>query len=379
MTYDASHIQVLEGLEAVRKRPGMYIGSTGERGLRYLVFEVVERAAHEILSGRASRMEVTLLPGGGVRVADDGTGVRVDGFDLPLTVLTACHGGPGRHDVTAGFHGVGLSVVNALSSRMRAEVRQDGVSTVWEYARGVAATQPTPPAPEPKRGNGNGTTFWFWPDPEIFETTDQSFAALAERFRELAFLNRPLDISLIDEREPAEPTPVRFRFPGGVRDFVAYLDGEPSAPDIVGFDLDDPDMEGEMEIAWRWTASSTEQIRSFANSQTTHGGTHERGFRDGMADAINAYARERQLLAETDSDLGDDPIGEGLIAVVAVRLDHPQLQGCLRDTLGNGPVRARVRAAVREHLSRWLGDHPEQADALISRMVARTIYFPFGK
>lgn len=350
----------------------MYIGSTGERGLRYLVFEIVERAAHEILVGRASRVEVTLMPGGGVRVADDGTGVSIDGFDVPLTVLTACYGGPGRHDVTAGIHGVGLAVVNALSSRMRAEVRQDGVSTVWEYARGVAVAQPTAPEPTTESGSGSGTTFSFWPDPEIFQTTEQSFEALADRFRELAFLNRALDISLIDEREPAEPASVRFRFPDGVRGFVAYLDGESSGSDIVGFEQDDPDMEGEMEIAWRWTASSMERIRSFANSWTTHGGTHERGFRDGTADAINTYAREQQLLAETDSDLGDSQIGEGLLAVVAVRLDHPELQGSSRGILSNGHVGARVREAVREHLSRWLDAHPDQAHALISRMVART-------
>lgn len=368
MTYDASHIHVLEGLEPVRKRPGMYIGSTDERGLRHLVLEIVERAAHEILAGRASRVEVTLMPGGGVCVADDGSGVLTDDFDVPLTLLTACYGGPGRHDVTAGFHGVGLAVVNALSSRMTAEVRQDGVSTSWEYARGVAVTPTT--APEPR--TGSGTTFMFWPDPEIFKTMDQSFEALADRFRELAFLNRALDISLIDERDPAEPLTMRYRFPDGVRDFVAYLDGESPTPDIIGFELDDPDMEGEMEVAWRWTASSEEQVRSFANSRPTHGGTHERGFRDGLADAINVYARDQRLLSQTDVDLRDDQIGEGLIAVVAVRLDHPELQGCLRDVLGNGPVRTRVREAVREHLSRWLEGHPNEAQALISRMVART-------
>jgi DNA gyrase/topoisomerase IV subunit B len=369
MTYDASHIQVLEGLEAVRKRPGMYIGSTGERGLRHLVLEIIERAAHEILTGRASRIEVTLMPGGGVRVADDGTGVLTDGFDVPLTRLMACYAGRGRHDVTAGFHGVGLAVVNALSSRMTAEVRQDGAGTVWEYARGVAVTRAT--GPQQATGSGGGTTFMFWPDPDIFETTEQSFAALTERFRELAFLNRPLDISLIDERDPAKPSAVRFRSPDGVRDFVAYLDDEPSGSDIVGFELDDPNMEGEMEIAWRWTESSVEQIRSFANSWATHGGTHERGFRNGIADAVNAYAREQRLLAETDPDLGDNRIGEGLIAVVAARLDHPVLQGSCRDVLGNGSVRACVRQAVREHLSGWLEAHPEQAVVLISRMVAR--------
>ena len=367
MTYDASDITVLEGLEAVRKRPGMYVGSTDERGLRNLVLEIVERAAHEILAGRASRVEVTLMPGGGVCVADDGTGVVADGFDIPLTVLTACYGGSTRHDVTAGFHGVGLAVVNALSTRMTAEVRQDGVSTVWEYARGVAVT----PGAATEPTTGSGTTFTFWPDPEIFETTEQSFEALADHFRELAFLNRTRDISLVDERESAEPASVRFRFPGGVRDFVAYLDGEPAAPDIIGFELDDPDMEGEMEVAWRWTASSEERIRSCANSLTTRGGTHERGFRNGLSDAINAYARQQRLLSDADSDLGDDRIGEGLLAVVAVRLDHPELQGSLRDVLGNSPVRACVREAVREHLSRWLDGHPEQAEALISGMVAR--------
>ncbi len=367
MTYDASNIQVLEELEAVRKRPSMCIGSTDERGLRHLVLEIVERAAHEILAGRASRVEVTLMPHGGVGVADDGTGVLTDGFDVPLTRLTACYGGRGRHDVTAGFHGVGLSVVNALSSRMTAEVRQDGVSTVWEYARGVAVTPAT--APEPT--TGSGTAFMFWPDSEVFKTMEQSLEALADRFRELAFLNRTLDISLIDERDPAEPTSMRFRFPDGVRDFVAYLDGEPSAPDIVGFELDNPGMEGEMEIAWRWTDSPEERIHSFVNSWTTHGGTHERGLRDGIADAMNAYAREQRLLPKTDSDLDDNRIGEGMTAVVAVRLDHPELQGSTRGVLGNGPVRTCVREAVREHLRGWLDGRPEQAGALISRMVAR--------
>ncbi|MFH9355683.1 ATP-binding protein [Kitasatospora sp. NPDC017646] len=374
--YDASQIQVLEGWEAIRKRPGMYIGSTGERGMRHLVFEVADRAVNEVLAGHASRVDITLTPDGGVCVTDDGRGVRIDeaggtglpGIEALLTRMQTGAGPGGRHDVTLGFCGVGPFVVNALSRRMTAEVRRGGTRWVQEYARGVAVT----PLTEAGTSTGSGTTIVFWPDTDIFGTTEFSFDGLAERFRELALLNRDLEISLTDQRRPAASRSVRFRYPGGARDFVALLDEQEEAPahsDVVGFEREDPRMAGTVEVALRWHGSREERIRSFANSRPTGGGTHECGFRDGVAAAVTAYARERRLLTATDPDLSTDRIGEGLTAVVSVKLDHPEFHGAIRDVLGNATVRACVGQAVQEHLGGWLEEHPEWAVAVVDRIV----------
>ncbi|MFE7331383.1 ATP-binding protein [Streptomyces sp. NPDC057565] len=377
--YDATHIEVLEGVEAIRKRPGMWVGSTSERGLRQLVFEVVGRAVNEVLAGRADSVDVALTPDGGVRVADDGPGVPVEaagdtGGPSLETLLTRLHAGAepgGRHAVAVSpfGSGVGLGVANALSSRLTAEVRREGVRWVQEYACGVAVTPPTAAGP----ATGSGTTIAFRPDVDIFETVECSFAVLAERFRELAFLNRGLDISLTDERSPGESRSERFQFPGGARDFVAFLErgaGTPVHPDVIGFEREDTHMAGTVEVALRWCDSPTERVRSFANGRPTpEGGTHVTGFRDGVAAAVNTYAREQQLLTAADPDLGADRIGEGLTAVVSVKLDRPEFLGATMGRLGNTAVRACLAEAVREHLGRWLEGHPEQAVAVIGRIV----------
>ncbi|MFE2911746.1 DNA gyrase subunit B [Kitasatospora indigofera] len=376
ISYDADAIEVLEGNEAVRKRPGMYIGSTGERGLHQLVFAVVDRAVNDGLAGRACSVDVTLTPDGGVCVADDGPGARVGGagaaggpgLEALLTRMEPGAGPVGRDDVTTGF-GVGLFVANALSRRLTVEVRRQGVRRVQEFARGVAVTARTEAGP----ADGSGTSITLWPDAEIFEEVHFSFDGLADRFRELAFLKRGLDISLADRRREDEPRSVRLRFPGGARDFVVHLDEQAGAAvqgDVLGFEREDPRMAGTLEVALRWRGSGEERLRSFANSRPTPGGgTHESGFRDGLAAAVNAYAREQRLLTEADPGLDAERIGEGLTAVVSVKLDDPWFEGPIRDRLGNDPVRACVEEAVREHLGKWLAEHPEQAAAVVGRIV----------
>ncbi|MEU9165317.1 DNA gyrase subunit B [Streptomyces sp. NPDC048424] len=383
--YDGSHIQVLEGWEAIRKRPGMYVGSTGERGLHELVYEVAGRAVNDVLAGRADSVEVALMPDGGVRVTDDGPGIPVEaagdvgGGPGLEALLTRPHAGAepgGRHSVPMSRFGTGLCVTNALSSRLTAEVRRAGVRWVQEYVRGVALTPPTVAGPP----TGTGTTIAFWPDVDIFGTATQcSYAVLAEHFRELAFLNRCMDISLIDERTPGPSRPVRFHSPGGARDFVVFLDekrGAPATPvtpahsDVIGFEWEDVRMAGTVEVALRWCGSGEERVEGFANSwPTPDGGTHAEGFRDGVAAAVNAYARQRRLLTSADPDLGADRIGKGLTAVVSVKLDRPEFYGATNGRLGGAVVRACVAEAVRDRLSAWLEQTPEQAAALIGRIV----------
>ncbi|MFK0259400.1 ATP-binding protein [Streptomyces sp. NPDC090445] len=382
--YDATRIQaLLEPREAVRKRPGMYIGSTGERGLHQLVFEVAGRAVNEALAGRVRTVEVTLLPDGGVRVADDGPGIPVraaghtggPALEALLTRPSVAGRGPGsRHTVSFDLAGLGLCVANALSSRLTAEVRREGVRWLQEYGQGVALAPPTPAGPT----TGTGTTLTFLPDADVFETTEFSFTALADRFRELAFLSRGLDLSLTDERPPGEPRSVRFRSPGGARDFVSFLGTgaeAPVHPDVIGFEREDPRMAGTVEVALRWHDSREEHLHCFANSKPTpEGGTHAAGFRDGVTAAVNAYARKRLLLTAADPDVDDDRIGEGLTAVVSVKLDDPEFAGATHGVLGGAAVRACVAEAVREHLGTWLEAHPEQAAAIAAHVLRATAH-----
>ncbi|MFE0255520.1 ATP-binding protein [Streptomyces sp. NPDC059010] len=386
MEYDAARIEVLEGREAVRKRPGMWVGSVTERGLHQLVFEVVGRAVNEVSATGAGRVDVTLTSDGGVRVADDGPGVAfeapaagdADGPGLEALLTSMCAGSEpsGRRLVGVGQFGAGLFVANALSSRLTAEVRREGVRRAQEFARGVALAPPCAAGP----ATGSGTTVAFWPDAGIFETTECSFAVLAERFRQVAFLNRGLEISLTDERPAGGARVVRFRFPDGVRDFVAALDAEAGAslhPDVIGFEREDPRMAGTMELAFlwsgtRWNGSRAERVRGFANSLATpEGGTHVDGFRDGVAAAVTTYARKRGLPAAVEVDPGSvaDRIGEGLTAVVSVKLDRPEFLGATRGLLGNPEVRACVGEAVRECLDGWFEEHPERAAEVVDRIV----------
>lgn len=326
--HDAGSMHVLSGLEVVRKRPAMYIGSAGERGLHRLIVEAASWAMDEILAGRASRAEVTLLDDDGVRVYSDGIS---PGLDRQLDELMC-----GR---SSRLCELGLAVVNALS---RLVVREQTDSTA----------------------------ITFWPDPDIFETTVCSFDVVADRFRVLAMLNRVLDVSLTDNRSHSQAHSLRFHYPDGVRSLVAFLDEQPSAAfvdeDIISFEQG-----GQIEIALRWRVLGPVRLHSFANSMPTNGGgVHLNGLRDGVAAAINAFAREQGLLASADPDLGDDQICEGLTAVVSVKLEDAFYSGCTRDTLGNSEVRPAVSRAVQEHLGAWLTHRPQSAAAILDRIIS---------
>ncbi|MEU3726927.1 DNA gyrase subunit B [Streptomyces sp. NPDC031705] len=370
--YDASHIKVLHGPEAIRLRPAMYVGSTGERGLHRVVLDVAHRAVNEVLAGRATAVEVTLLPDGWVRISDDGPGLPVEaagdtGRPSLEALLARRHTATqpvGRHAVAMTFFGVGLCVTNALSSRLRTEVRRGGVRWVQDYARGTALAPPRPAGPT----TGSGTTIGFRPDADVFGDHPCSFEVLAERFGELAFLNRDLDIVLTDRRPPGRPRRRRFRCPDGVREYVALLDagaGTPVHPDVICFEQEDPRMEGTLEVALRWNGSREERVRSFANSSPTpSGGTHVDGFREGLAAALTACARDRLLPAPAAPGLSADRIGVGLTAVVSLKLDRPELSGPTNSLLANTAVRACVAEAVRQHLRTWWEEHPGQAAAV---------------
>jgi len=387
LRYDAAHIEVLEGVEAVRRRPGMWVGSTAERGLHQLVFEAVGGAVNAVLAVGGGRVDVTLTRDGGVIVEDDGPGVPFDGDEGDEgdagadgdvgaegpgleTLLTGVRAAPepaGRHFAHVGHFHVGLIVVNALSSRLTAEVRREGVRRAQEYARGVALA---PPAVVGSTTT-TGTTLAFRPDPEVFVTTRCSFAVLAERLRQVAFLHRGLEMSLTDHRPAAGARHVRFRFPDGVRDFVAALEAEADGvfdADVIAFEREDPRMAGTMEVALLWHGRG--RVRGFANSRPTfEGGAHLDGFRDGLATAVMAYGRERGLLtAAAEAEAGADGILEGVTAVVSVKLDHPEFLGATRTLLGGPEVRDCVREAARDHVGAWLVAHPEDAARIVDRI-----------
>ncbi|MEV6507393.1 DNA gyrase subunit B [Streptomyces sp. NPDC051642] len=379
MEDDAARIEVLDGREVVRKRPGMYVGSTGERGLYNLVLDVVDRAVSEVLVGRAGSVDVTLTSDGGVRVADDGAGSgggNIPDLEAQLTSLHVESGPIGRGATVIVPFRLGLFVVNVLSSRLTAEVRGEGSRWVKEYARGVEVERPD--TVRPLTGGmgsvtGSGTVISFWPDAEIFETTWCSFPVLAERFRQLAFLNKGLAISLTDERPADGVRRVLFQFPDGVRDFVAALDVEAGAcphADVFGFEREDERMAGTMEVALLWGYSRGARIRGFANSLATHeGGTHLDGFRDGVAAAVTEFARERGLSAAPDLHARADLIVEDLTAVVSVKLDQPEYLGATRTLLGNTEVRVCVAQAVQEHLGNWFAERPKRGERVIDRVV----------
>ena len=376
LSYDARSITVLEGLEAVRKRPGMYIGSTGERGLHHLVYEVVDNSVDEALAGYCDSIEVTLLADGGVRVRDDGRGIPVDEHPVEHrpgveVVMTTLHAG-GKFDgksyaVSGGLHGVGVSVVNALSMLLEVEVRRDGYVWTQAYERGA----PMGPLERGAPADDTGTTITFWPDDTIFETTDWSFETLSRRMQEMAFLNKNLAISLTDERtldEAGQPRAVSYQYEGGIADFVRYINNskEPVHGSIIDFGEDGDGIA--VEVAMQWTGSYTESVHTFANTiNTTEGGTHEEGFRAALTTIVNRYAREQKLLREKDENLTGDDVREGLTAIVSVKLAEPQFEGQTKTKLGNTEAKSFVQKAANDHLRDWFDRNPGEAKEIINK------------
>ena len=383
MSYDARSITVLEGLEAVRKRPGMYIGSTGERGLHHLVYEVVDNAVNEALAGYCDRIDVTLLPDGGVRVIDNGRGIPVDEHPVEKrpaveVVLTMLHAG-GKFDgqsyaVSGGLHGVGVSVVNALSTRLEVEIRLDGYVWRQRYER----SHPVTPLSRDEPTDETGTTITFWPDPTIFETTVWDWETLSRRLQEMAFLNRDLEINLTDERpdhattaedgDPTGPRAVRYRYAGGIADFVRHLNAskEPVHATVIDFGEEGAGISA--EIAMQWNGSYSESVHTFANTiNTAEGGTHEEGFRAALTTIVNRYAREQKLLRDKDDNLTGEDVREGLAAIVHVKLADPQFEGQTKTKLGNTEAKSFVQKAVNDHLRDWFERNPGEAKDIITK------------
>ena len=377
LSYDARSITVLEGLEAVRKRPGMYIGSTGERGLHHLVYEVVDNSVDEALAGYADTIDVTLLADGGVRVRDNGRGIPVDEHPVEHrpaveVVMTTLHAG-GKFDgksyaVSGGLHGVGVSVVNALSWMLEVEVRRDGYVWTQDYERG----DPMGPLVRGTASEETGTTVTFWPDPQIFETTDWSFETLSRRMQEMAFLNKNLAISMTDERvldDSGQPRVVRYQYAGGIADFVRYINGskDPVHGSVIDFGEEADGIS--VEIAMQWTAAYTESVHTFANTiNTAEGGTHEEGFRAALTSIVNRYAREQKLLREKDENLSGEDVREGLTAIVSIKLAEPQFEGQTKTKLGNTEAKSFVQKASNDHLKDWFDRNPGEAKEIINKV-----------
>ncbi|MET8687543.1 DNA topoisomerase (ATP-hydrolyzing) subunit B [Streptomyces sp. NPDC004732] len=391
--YDASAITVLEGLDAVRKRPGMYIGSTGERGLHHLVQEVVDNSVDEALAGYADTIDVTVLADGGVRVIDNGRGIPVGMHPVEKkpaveVVLTVLHAGGkfggGGYAVSGGLHGVGVSVVNALSTKLSVEIRTDGYRWTQDYKSGA----PTAPLERHEATQETGTSVTFWADAEIFETTVYSFETLARRFQEMAFLNKGLTIKLTDERESAKATAgadsaeatddaapeartVTYHYEGGIVDFVKYLNsrkGEVIHPTVIDVEAEDKERMLSAEIAMQWNSQYTEGVYSFANTIHTHeGGTHEEGFRAALTGLVNRYARDKKLLREKDDNLTGEDIREGLTAIISVKLGEPQFEGQTKTKLGNTEAKTFVQKVVHEHLTDWFDRNPNEAADIIRK------------
>ena len=372
-SYTAESITVLEGLEAVRKRPGMYIGSTGLRGLHHLVYEVVDNAVDEALAGYCTRIDITLTADGGVRVTDDGRGIPVDEHPVEHrpaleVVMTTLHAGGkfggDSYAVSGGLHGVGVSVVNALSKRLDVEVVRDGWRHRQSYERGL----PTAPLERVGKARGHGSTVAFWPDPDIFEEIDFRFETLSNRMREMAFLNAGLRISLVDERDEGKSEV--YEYAGGIRDFVAHINAskEPVHPQIIYF-------EGKanshfVEVAMQWNSSYNDAVSTFANTINTHeGGTHEEGFRAALTSTINRYARNSALLKEKDPNLSGDDVREGLTAIVSVKLREPQFEGQTKTKLGNTDIKGFVQQTTNRALDEWFEEHGPQAKAIVVKCI----------
>ncbi|MER5930183.1 DNA topoisomerase (ATP-hydrolyzing) subunit B [Streptomyces sp. NPDC002054] len=391
--YTASNIQVLEGLDAVRKRPGMYIGSTGERGLHHLVYEVVDNSVDEALAGHADTIDVTILADGGVRVVDNGRGIPVgivpsEGKPAVEVVLTVLHAGGkfggGGYAVSGGLHGVGVSVVNALSTKVAVQVKTDGHRWTQDYKLGV----PTAPLAKNEETAETGTSVTFWADGDIFETTEYSFETLSRRFQEMAFLNKGLTLTLTDERESAKATvgadsaeeadddkarTVTYHYEGGIVDFVKYLNsrkGELIHPTVIDVEAEDKERMLSVEIAMQWNSQYSEGVYSFANTIHTHeGGTHEEGFRAALTSLVNKYARDKKLLREKDDNLTGDDIREGLTAIISVKLGEPQFEGQTKTKLGNTEAKTFVQKVAHEHLNDWFDRNPNESADIVRKAI----------
>ncbi len=380
--YDASAITVLEGLDAVRKRPGMYIGSTGERGLHHLVYEVVDNSVDEALAGHCDTIEVVLLADGGLRVRDNGRGIPVDLHAVErkpavTVVLTTLHSGGkfggDSYAVSGGLHGVGVSVVNALSARLVVESRRDGYRWTQEFADGV----PVGDLRREEPTSDTGTTVTFWASPDVFETTAYSVETLGRRFQEMAFLNRGLRISLRDERPEflvdGASQERTWYYEGGIADFVRHLNsakGELVHNSVIEFGTEDVDRRLAVEVAMQWNGSYTESVYTFANTINTHeGGTHEEGFRSALTRIVNDYAKRKSLLKDRDDNLAGEDIREGLTAIVSVKLAEPQFEGQTKTKLGNTEARNFVQRVCNDHLGDWFERHPGEAGDIVRKAI----------
>jgi len=384
--YNAESITVLEGLEAVRKRPGMYIGSTGERGLHQLVWELIDNAVDEALAGYCDRFSLTILADGGLRVIDNGRGIPVDihpklrrpGVEVALTVLHAGGKFDGKaYAVSGGLHGVGVSVVNALSTRLEVEIKQKGY--VWRQTYKYAVPGPLEKG-EPTRETGTSVT--FWPDQNILETTNFNTETIARRVQEMAFLNKGLTITLRDERIPEEGVEdaggqaaqlkeQTYYYPGGLEDFVQHINNSKDAihRKVISFEAKGDGLE--VEVAMQWNSGYTESVYTFANTINTHeGGTHEEGFRSALTTVVNRYAREKKLLKEKDSALTGDDVREGLAAIVSVKLREPQFEGQTKTKLGNTEVKSFVQRTCNEWLIDWLERNPAEAKTILNKAIS---------
>ena len=410
--YDASAIQVLEGLEAVRKRPGMYIGSTGERGLHHLIWEIVDNAVDEALAGHCDRIEVTLLADGGVRVSDNGRGIPTDtapGQEMPAVTmaLTMLHAGGkfggGGYKVSGGLHGVGVSVVNALSRKLQVDVRNRGYHWRQTFSLGVPdgpLEQLEPLGPDDE----TGTTVTFWPSPDIFETTTYSLETITNRIREMAFLNRGLEIIVRDERAHADDIAEavaddtissdvdgghdairsdgqaleqRFKYDRGLIDYVEHLNRrkEKANPSIISFSAEqegtDERSAMSLEIAMQWNTSFTESVHTFANTINTHeGGTHEEGFRAALTSLINNWGEEWGLIKKKEDRVSGDDVREGLTAIISIKLGEPQFEGQTKTKLGNTEAKSFVQRLVNEQLGEWLEKNPAEGKDIVRKAQA---------
>ena len=396
-SYGASDITVLEGLEAVRKRPGMYIGSTGERGLHHLVYEVVDNSVDEALAGYADHIEVTIQADGGIKVVDNGRGIPVDEHPTEHkptveVVMTILHAGGkfggGGYAVSGGLHGVGISVVNALSTRVNTEIRRQGY--VWRMSFANGGT-PITPLERGEATDETGTTQVFYPDPEIFETVEFDFETLRQRFQQMAFLNKGLRITLTDEREFATDEgdeiaggeeasdkktkghrTVTYCYEHGLRDYVEYLDSAKKSDtinnEIIDFEADNDEGTMSVEIAMQWTTAYSSSVHTFANTiNTTEGGMHEEGFRTALTSLVNRYGRDKGIIRDKDDNLTGDDVREGLTAVISIKLTEPQFEGQTKTKLGNTEARTFVQQQVYSKLTDWLDAHPADAKAIINK------------